>query len=339
MKIIKYILLLLLILVIGVSIYIAVQPNTFEVTRTRTINAPHSVVYNNVIDFKNWESWSAWLEEKPETVITLGEKTKGIDGYYSWNDDGETVTMTTTDTHAYTSIKQEMQFGDFPKSDVNWSFEPNPNGTTDVTWTISGKDLPFDFKLYSAFSGGMEKQIGPDFERGLEKLDSVVQAEMKVYKIDVKGVTQHSGGYYLYNTTSCKFSDFEKNMKTMLDQVGAYAITHNITMAGKPFILYHKWDEENNAVIFSACVPTNSRILSEEPEILTGQLDSFKAVKTLLEGDYSNLKTAWESTMNYIEEHNLEMTENGPMLETYLTMPENYPNPADWRTEIYVAVK
>lgn len=339
MKIIKYILLLLLILVIGVSIYIAVQPNTFEVTRTRTINAPHSVVYNNVIDFKNWESWSAWLDEKPETVITLGEKTEGIDGYYSWNDDGETGTMTTTDTDAYTSIKQEMQFGDFPKSDVNWSFEPNPNGTTDVTWTISGKDLPFDFKLYSAFSGGMEKQIGPDFERGLEKLDSVVQAEMKVYKIDVKGVTQHSGGYYLYNTTSCKFSDFEKNMKTMLDQVGAYAITHNITMAGKPFILYHKWDEENNAVIFSACVPTNSRILSEEPEILTGQLDSFKAVKTLLEGDYSNLKTAWESTMNYIEEHNLEMTEKGPMLETYLTMPENYPNPADWRTEIYVAVK
>ena len=73
MKYIKYILLLLLILIIGVSIYIAVQPNSFEVTRIKTINAPQSVVYDNVIDFKNWEAWNSWIEEKPEMVMTLGE--------------------------------------------------------------------------------------------------------------------------------------------------------------------------------------------------------------------------------------------------------------------------
>ena len=339
MKILKYILLLLLILVIGFSIFIAVQPNSFDVTRTRIINAPQSVVYDNVIDFKNWESWSSWVEEKPETVITLSEKTEGIGGSYAWEDEDGIGTMKTIDAKPNSSITQEMQFGDFPKSDVTWSLTPNEDGSTEVTWNITGKDLPFGFKMFSALMGGMETQIGPHFDRGLTLLDSILQTEMKVYSINVEGVTQHSGGYYLYNTTSSKFSEFEQNMTQMLPKVGAYAITHNVTMAGPPFILYHKWDEENDAVIFSCCVPTNSKIISNEPGILTGQLKSFRAVKTVLKGDYDNLKEAWGATMTYISENNLEMIEGGAMLETYITDPMSQPNPAKWVTEIYVAVK
>ncbi|WP_458629143.1 SRPBCC family protein [Winogradskyella sp. PC D3.3] len=339
MKAFKSFLLLFLILVIGVSIYIAVQPNSFEVTRTRTIKAHKSVIYNNVIDFKNWKSWNPWTESNPEIVVTLGDTTKGIGGTYNWKDKATLGRMSTIATKPNTSITQDMQFGEFPKSNVTWDFKSNSNGSTDVTWTISSKNLPFGFKMWSAFSGGMEQQIGRDYERGLEKLDSTVQAEMKVYNVNVLGITQHSGGYYLYNTASCKFSDFPQKMKTMLGDIGSYAITHNISMAGKPFVLYHKWDEDNDAVIFSACIPTNSRILSEEPEVLTGKLESFRTVKTILNGNYSNLKEAWNATMTYIADHNLEMIEGGPMLETYLTMPKNFPNPADWKTEIYVAIK
>ncbi len=339
MKILKYILLLLLVLIIGFSIYVAVQPNSFEVTRTRTINAPQAVVYDNIIDFKNWESWNSWIEANPEIKVTLPEQTKGIGGSYTWEDEDGVGTMKTVDAKPSSSITQEMQFADFPTNEVTWNLEQNASGTTDVTWSISGKDLPFMFKAFSAVMGGMEKQIGPHYERGLEMLDSVVQKEMKVYNIDVKGVTQHSGGYYLYNTTSCKFSEFETKMKEMLPKVGAYAMTNNVTMAGPPFILYHKWDEENDAVIFSCCVPTNSKVVSVEEGILTGQLESFRAVKTVLKGDYNNLKEAWETTMKYITDNNLEMIEVGPMLETYLTDPMSTPNPADWVTEIYVAVK
>ena len=339
MKTIKYILLLLLILIIGFSIYIAVQPNSFEVTRTKTINAPQSVVYNNIIDFKNWESWSSWKDAKPATVITLAEQTKGIGGSYAWEDEDGVGSMKTIATTPMTSISQEMQFGDNPNSDVTWDLKPNEDGTTEVTWTIKGDKLPFKFKIFSTLMGGMEKQIGPHFERGLTMLDSVLQDEMKVYTIKTEGVTEHSGGYYIYKTASCKLSEFEKNMKQMLPEVGAYAMTHNVTMAGPPFILYLKWDEENDAAIFSTCVPTNSKIISDEPDILTGKLESFRAVKTILKGDYENLKEAWEASMTYISDNNLEIIENGSMLETYLTDPMSHPNPAKWVTEIYVEVK
>lgn len=340
MKAFKYILFLLLIAIIGSAIYVAIQPNSFEVTRTRTIKAPASIIYNNVIDFKNWETWSSWVEKEPTTVISLSQQTKGIGGSYSWTDKDGSGTMKTIETVANTSIQQVMQFAEFPASDVSWGFKPNEDGSTDATWTISGKDLPFDFKAFAAFTGGMEKQIGPHFDRGLEKLDSVVQASMKVYSVNVNGITQHSGGFYLYNTTSCKIDELASKMQDMLPKVSNYVMKNNISMAGAPYVNYHKWDEENNAVIFSCCVPTVEKVITDsDSEILTGQLKPFKAVKTTLKGNYENLKEAWETAMKYIPENNLIPEEQGPTIETYLTDPIRTPNPADYITEIYIAVK
>tara|TARA_R110002096_G_scaffold56474_3_gene144108 strand:- start:1333 stop:2355 length:1023 start_codon:yes stop_codon:yes gene_type:complete len=340
MKAFKYVLFLLLIAIIGTAIYVAVQPNSFEVTRTRTIKAPASVIYNNVIDFKNWEAWSPWVEKEPSTKIVLSEQTQGVGGSYTWTDKDGAGTMKTTEAVPNTSIQQNMQFAEFPASDVSWNFKPNEDGGTNVTWTISGKDLPFGFKAYTAFSGGMEKQIGPDFERGLEKLDSVVQASMKVYSIKVNGITQHSGGFYLYNTTSSKIDELANKIQEMLPKLSSYVMKNNITMAGAPYVNYHKWDEENNAVMFSSSIPTVEKVITDSDSgILTGQLPPFKALKTTLKGDYKNLKEAWETAMAYITENNLEQVETGPTIETYLTEPMNTPNPADYITEIYIAVK
>ncbi|GAA4269874.1 SRPBCC family protein [Hyunsoonleella aestuarii] len=335
----KYIFFLLLIAIIGTAIYIAVQPDSFDVTRSKTIKAPVSVAYNNVIDYKNWEAWSPWVEKEPSTVITLSEETKGINGSYSWKDKDGVGTMTTTAAEDNKSITQQMQFADFPPSEINWTFTPNDDGTTQLSWSMKGKDLPFGFKAYTAFTGSMDEQVGPDFDRGLEKLDSILIADMKKYKVTVNGLTEHGGGYYLYATTSCKISELESKMQELMPKVRMYATNNNIKMAGAPFTHYHKWDEANNAVMFSACVPTIEKVITTDSDILTGQLEPFKAVKTSLNGNYDNLKEAWETVMKYIPENGMQFAETGPMLEVYLTDPLSKPNPADWITEIYIAVK
>jgi effector-binding domain-containing protein len=91
--------------------------------------------------------------------------------------------------------------------------------------------------------------------------------------------------------------------------------------------------------MFSACVPTIEKVVTTDSDILTGQLEPFKAVKTTLNGNYDNLKEAWETVMKYIPENGMQFAETGPMLEVYLTDPMSEPNPADWITEIYIAVK
>ena len=109
---------------------------------------------------------------------------------------------------------------------------------------------------------------------------------------DTNGEQTYAGGYYLYNTTSCKISDFQKKMAEMLPKVGQFVAKNNITVSGSAFVIYHKWDEQNNTVMFSCAIPTPNKVVTTTSDILTGQLEPFKAVKTTLKGDYSNLKEA-----------------------------------------------
>ncbi|WAC01831.1 SRPBCC family protein [Lacinutrix neustonica] len=139
MKALKYIFFLLLITIIALALYIAVQPNDYEVTRTRTIKAPAAVIYDHVNDYKNWSSWSSWVENNPNMKITLPENTSGVGGSYSWEDADGVGTMKTVEVNPNSAIEQEMQINDYPKSEVSWKFSSNEDGSTDVTWTISAK--------------------------------------------------------------------------------------------------------------------------------------------------------------------------------------------------------
>ena len=337
MKALKYILLLLLVLVIGFSIYIAVQPNSFEVTRTKTINAPKEVIYNNIIDFKNWEPWNSWKEAKPETKIMLSDQTKGIGGSYSWEDEDGIGTMKTLATIPNASITQEMQFGDFPENDVTWSLKDNENGTTEVTWTISGKDLSFGFKAFATVTGGMEKQIGPHYERSLVLLDSVLQEDMKRYHIEINGITEYGGGFYLYKTTNANSQNISAKMGQNFGALMQFMSQNDIKQTGMPLTVYNDMSSAN--VIMSNGIPVKERIeIPADSDVSINFIPNTKALKTTLKGNYTYLSKAWEATMKHLAENGLEQSEHQPF-EVYTTDPGNYPNPADWVTEIYIPIK
>lgn len=338
MKYFKYLLFLLLILVIGFSIYIAVQPNSFNVTRTKTINAPAAVIFNNVIDFKNWEAWSPWAEADPDMTITLHEKTKGVGGSYSWeNKDGE-GSMKTLAVYPNDSISQEMQFSNFPTSNVYWKFEKTENGTN-VTWGMKSDKMPFLLKFFAAIGGGMDNMIGPDYERGLEKLDSIVINNMKAFNIKINGITEYGGGFYLYKTTNATNANISKVMEQQYGSIGMFMRQNNIAFAGMPFTIYHDMNMENGTVIMSNAIPVKEKvIITGDSDILCDYQPKMKVLKATLKGNYTNLGKAWKTTMQYLAENNIEQSEHKPF-EIYTTDPEQFPNPADWITEIYIPIK
>lgn len=339
MKIFKYFAFLLLIAIIGTAIYIAVQPNEFSFSRSRVIDAPASVVFNKVNDLKNWSEFSPWMEKEPNIQLTYGDTTTGVGAHYSWN--GRVLgkgSLKTLAANENQFISQHIIFASSVKSgsDVQWDFEPFEGGTK-VTWSMEGKQ-DFMTKMRTVFSGTIEKNNAPDLERGLFKLDSTVTADMKKYSITINGITNHSGGYYLYSTTSSKIDNVTNTVSNMLPKISQYVQDNHIAMAGAPFIRYLSWDEPNNATIISACIPTTDRVITTNSNIQTGEIPNFTALKTTLKGNYSNLQEAWELTRKHAVDNNLEIVE-GLMLETYITDRSNYPNPADWVTHIYFAIK
>lgn len=337
MKILKYLFFLILILVIGICIYIAIQPSSYHITRTQVIKAHSPVVYNYVQDLENWKNWIPWLEKDPDMAIKYGESTKGIGASYTWVSRKMSGKLETTAATPFTNLEQKLTYENRPPSEVSWVFEPGEDATT-VTWEIKG-ELDFKSKAFILYKGSMEKNIGPELEKGLQNLDSVIREDIKKYSINIDGITEHSGGFYLYTTTSSKISDSRKKIPERIRLIQEYVANNNITNVGIPFTYYHSWDEENNASIFSNGVFTSSKVITEpDSEILTGQIPPFHALKVTLQGNTENLEEAWDSAFAYLAERQIAQDSTGPYLEFYPSDASRTLNPAKWVTEIYVPV-
>ncbi len=342
MKALKYFFLLLLIVIIGGAIYIATLDNSYDVSRTKIIKAPIEVVYNNVNDYKNWPTWSPWLTQDTIAQISYSDITFGNNAFYSWKSDDKDIgegNMTTLASESFKSINQRLKIIApwESESDIYWTFKPVKEGT-EVTWGMKG-EMAFGEKAYMVFNGGMDKIMGSDYEKGLDKLDAALQEDMKRFSINVKGVTTHSGGYYIYKTGSCKINEYQSNKNEMMPQIDMYVEKNNISTAGPAFSIYHKLDIANNAVIFSCAVPVTEKVITDaESGLLTGMLKPFDAVKIILQGDYKNIDAAWTEGRKYIKENGLEELETIPPLEAYPTNPVFVPNPANWITEIYIPI-
>ena len=60
MKILKYILIIVALILIGGWAYVATQPDSYDVSRSKLIKAPASVIFENLNEFKNWEEFPFW---------------------------------------------------------------------------------------------------------------------------------------------------------------------------------------------------------------------------------------------------------------------------------------
>ncbi|TYA97874.1 SRPBCC family protein, partial [Seonamhaeicola marinus] len=321
-------------------IYVAVQPNDYAFSRSKTIKAPVSLLFNEVNDFKNWPNFSPWIEQEPDAKLTYGDKTSGVDGTYGWN--GEILgegNMKTIAVEDNTSIAQKIQFiKPFEsESNINWTFETTDEGTK-VTWGMDG-ELDFMTKFALMFAGSIEESTGPDFERGLFKLDSVVTASMKKFSVNIDGETEYGGGFYMYKTTSATGTNISQVMGKQYGEIMSYMAKNNIVSNGMPFTIYNEMNTENGNIIMSNAIPILNKVkVEKDSEVLCGFIPKIKVLKTTLKGNYTNLPKAWEATMKHIAESGLVQADMPPF-EIYTNDPGDFPNPADWVTEIYIPLK
>jgi len=345
MKILKYLFFLILIVLIGSAIYVGTKDGSFNVAETRTIDAPPEVVYDNVKDFKNWQQWGPWMAEDPNMEVNYAEKTEGEGASYSWkSEEMGNGTMETIKVIPGKEIDQKIEFntpfGD-SQSDVYWRFDKTDTiGQTKVTWGMKGEQSFMEKAYFTFFADdNMEEELEKMYDSGLTKLDSVVINEMQKFTINVDGVTQYGGGYYMYTTTSATMSDIGIKMGELMGQVSGYMQQNNIQPSGQPFTIYNQVDPANNSVIFSAGIPVRDRVITPDGSpVVCGFMEPVSALKTTLKGNYDNLAAAYAKGNEYMAANGLQPHPTAKMFEVYTTDPGNVPNPANYVTEVYIPV-
>lgn len=343
MKIIKYLFFLFLIVIIAGAIYIATKDGDYHVEETTVVNAPLPVVFNEVNNYTNWESWGPWNYESDDVIIDYNEEIQGEDGGFAWkSDDLGDGYITSSKVLPNKAIEQEVVHNPtFAESrgEMYWDFEEVEQGTR-VTVGIKGNQS-FKEKLAFAFRDKtFKEEFKPRLNKSLENLNLVLQNKMSAYSINVDGQTTHGGGFYMYTTTSTKINQVPDQMQKMLDELRNYMETNNITQQGDPFVLYNSIDEQNNTAIYSTGIFTPSLVITPaDSEVLNGMMPVQRVVKTTLKGDYENLEEVWDRAYQYLEENNLRADEERQPFEVYKTDPETVQNPANWVTEIFIPIQ
>ncbi|WP_299681269.1 GyrI-like domain-containing protein [uncultured Dokdonia sp.] len=340
MKVFKFLFFLLLIFLIGSAIYFASKDGRYDIKESRLIEIHPSILYNTVNDYKTWEHWGPWKKEDSTMTFSYNANTVGVGGGYSW--DGEFPgSMKTTAVQENVAIEQNLTLetpGGERSSKVGWEFTPKDNGVVEVSWKVEGEHTLMD-KVYFAFSGtDFEGDMRTMYTSGLEGLETYVREQMEDHEVTIHGITEHGGGFYLYKTTSASGTNISTIMGKNYGEIDQFMKQKGMTQSGMPFTIYNEMNP-NGSIIMSNAIPVPNAVdITEDSTVLSGYLPRTKAVRVSLQGDYTYLGKAWAEAMQYITQYKLTQSEQKPF-EIYTNDPGNYPNPADWTTDIYIPIE
>lgn len=174
----KKILIVVAVVLVGLLGVIAMQPNEYRVERTKAIDAPAEVVFAQIDDFRLWEKWSPWERLDPNMKKTYSGPEHQVGASYAWqgNKDVGSGNMTVVEREAPTALAVRLEFIEpFASVAQNGFSLFGANDSTQITWWMEGEN-DFMGKAFSLFMN-MDTMIGGDFERGLESLKTVSEAE------------------------------------------------------------------------------------------------------------------------------------------------------------------
>lgn len=174
----KRILLVALAIVALFFVYVATQPSTFRVERSAIIVAPSDVVFGQINNFRNWESWSPWAKLDPNAKTTFEGPEAGKGAVFRWagNSDVGEGSMTVVDSMPNDHIKIRLAFEKPWAAESDTEFMIRADGPrTVVTWVMSGERGFFE-KAMCVFMNG-DKMIGGSFEQGLANLKKIAESK------------------------------------------------------------------------------------------------------------------------------------------------------------------
>ncbi len=340
MKILKYLLFLILLVIIGSAIYFGTKDGTYDIQDSIFVPAAPEVVYDKVNDFKSWESWTPWKQNDSNMVFNLAEKTSDEGASFSW-EGKKSGSLITTKVIPNKEIYQDLSFqspSGKRKAEMYWIFEAENDGTK-VTWGTKGEHTLMDKVYYSINNSDFVATIHEMNREGLKNISEEVVADMKKYSINVDGVTQYGGGYYMYTTSVAKQQEVGEKSLSMMAVVESFISRNKLNISGDPFILYNEIDRTNNSVIFSTCFPVKERVITPDGSpVVCGFMEPVSAVKISLRGNYKHLSEAFQKGMDYLDKNSLVQDSSRNIFEVYTTDTKEEPNPANWVTEVYIPI-
>ena len=330
-----------ILIIIGVIVAVLLligllMPSVVEVQRSAEINAPVSVIFDQVIDLEKNTNWSPWFEKDPDMVIEYGDLSSGQGASYSWKGNKEvgSGTMTVEEVRENEFVQNEIDMNEMGTMKGIWNFEALDDEKVKVTWGLK-KELswPIQRLMYPFF----DAMVGGDFERGLEKLKLVAEALPVPVTYDVIEEDIHEITYIAVHD-SVSMMEMKAGMTKAFDEITTYMFDRDMDIRSYPIGVFHQWNPEEGYCVFDAGIPVLAGTEIEAVDrVKLKVIPGGPAAKVVHVGPYGNLDGAHFAIDEWIRENNREM--RGAPWEVYISGPDNQQDSTKWETEIYYPIK
>lgn len=320
-----------IVLLVAVSFLL---PAESHVERSIVIKAAAQPVFEQVNTLKNWEKWSPWHKMDPNMKLTYQGPVSGNGAKYIWTSDQDEVgngSLTITESKPGESILTEMNFGEMGTSYGKYTFEAVEGGTK-ITWAMDsdGKDIPWNYyvpcKYFNLF---MDQLCGPDFEKGLASMKTIVESQPVIadFKVEEKQV---QATQVLSIKTTCSQEELSDKLGELYGEMVQHMQKNKLEFAGHPTAIYHKYDPK--AIEFEACIPV-SRPGKSAGRIVAKEMKAGHVAMIAHYGPYEGTYNAHMHMDKWLQDNH--KTTAGSPWEVYITDPGEEKDPSKWLTEVY----
>lgn len=152
--------------------------DTYVVERSKKIAAAPADVFTHVASLNEWDKWSPWAAMDPNMTKTYTGDEGTVGSHYHWSGnrkvgEGE---MTVTEIETPSRVAIDLRFIKPFKAESVTEMLVSPNGEgSQVTWRMTG-ERTLMVKVMGLFGRTMDKNVGPDFEKGLASLKALAEA-------------------------------------------------------------------------------------------------------------------------------------------------------------------
>lgn len=340
MKFLKWLLIVVAVLTMAVIGYGYSLPDKSQMQRSTLIAAPPATVYTVLNGFRQFNKWSPWAELDPNTAYTFEGPLTGVGARMSWISQDPNVGAGSQEILAAVpnqSITIKLVFADFATDNVSAYALAPVEGGTQVTWSYEG-----DAKgsiLYRYFGLMTDSMIGPDYEKGLAKLKTLVEslpkADFSTAQIELLETQAQPIAYTYVELDAAQAATV---LAAAYAKVGAFMTLNQLKQAGAPMTVTHAFDEATRFWKCDAAIPVDRSDVASAPEsdVKVGASYAGKAVRIVHKGNLQAMEPSYAQLLAYMAAAGLES--NGNSWEQYVTDPGAVPE-AELVTHIYSPVK
>jgi len=174
----KKILIGLLVIIAGILAAAVLKSPDFRVERSLVIAAPAEKLFPWFDNHRRFNEWNPWARMDPEASYTYTGPESGVGAVAGW--EGKKVgkgsaTITVSEPNQRVVERMDWLEPMAGVSTVEFTFKPEGEGRTKVTWAMYGKNESLPARVVSLFMD-CESMCGPEFEKGLAGLSGLVAA-------------------------------------------------------------------------------------------------------------------------------------------------------------------